>query len=363
MQVAAFAGARSTSATSRRGIPMAWRCGRTTSSASSPAGSSELGVPVHRGRDVTGFAAGRRRRRRPPCRRRHAACAGTSSAATAAAAWSAKLAGIDFPGWDPSVSSTIAEVEMQGEPAFGFRSDATGSTPCARWKAGAWGVVVRDAEARPRATSRRSTICARRSSLSAGSDFGLHLPTWISRFTDATRQAATYRDRARAARRRRRAHPLPGRRAGTQPRRAGRREPWLEARAGGHGSRRPTSLLDTYHAERHPVAARVLKYTMAHTALQQRRRPHRRTDRHRRPTCSTSTKPASASPGSPLAWTSTTTSARDTRCSGAACPISTWSPPTARCGSSPCCTTPARCCSTSASPAASTSRPGRIGSS
>jgi hypothetical protein len=29
----------------------------------------------------------------------------------------------------------------------------------------------------------------------------------------------------------------------------------------------PESLLDTYHAERHPVAARVLRNTMAQTAL------------------------------------------------------------------------------------------------
>ena len=50
-------------------------------------------------------------------------------------------------------------------------------------------------------------------------------------------------------------------------------------------------------------------------------------------------------------------------CSDAACPISTSSPPTARCGSSPCCTMPGPCCSTSVSPAASTSRHGRIGSS
>ena len=27
-----------------------------------------------------------------------------------------------------------------------------------------------------------------------GTDFGIHSPTWISRFTDATRQAAAYRD-------------------------------------------------------------------------------------------------------------------------------------------------------------------------
>ncbi len=37
----------------------------------------------------------------------------------------------------------------------------------------------------------------------------------------------------------------------------------------------PESLLDTYHAERHPVAARVLRTTMAHVAL---RRPDERTE-------------------------------------------------------------------------------------
>jgi 3-(3-hydroxy-phenyl)propionate hydroxylase len=28
-----------------------------------------------------------------------------------------------------------------------------------------------------------------------GTDYGLHSPTWLSRFTDMTRQAAAYRDR------------------------------------------------------------------------------------------------------------------------------------------------------------------------
>ena len=50
-----------------------------------------------------------------------------------------------------------------------------------------------------------------------------------------------------------------------------------------------------------------------------------------------------------------------TRCSGAACPISTWSPPKGRCGSLPCCMMPGQCYSTSLSPAASTSPHGRIG--
>ena len=41
----------------------------------------------------------------------------------------------------------------------------------------------------------------------------------------------------------------------------------MEAGPGGQRRRRPTSLLDTYHAERHPVAARVLRNTMAQMAL------------------------------------------------------------------------------------------------
>ena len=57
---------------------------------------------------------------------------------------------------------------------------------------------------------------------------------------------------------------------------------------------------------------------------------------------------ASDSPRGCPAWTSTTTSARH-RCSDAACPISTWSPPTARCRSLPCCTLPGRCYSASVS--------------
>ena len=43
-----------------------------------------------------------------------------------------------------------------------------------------------------------------------GTDYGIHSPTWISRFTDMTRQAAAYRDETGAAGRRRRARASPG---------------------------------------------------------------------------------------------------------------------------------------------------------
>src|SRR3954466_12580941 len=107
-----------------------------------------------------------------------------------------------------------------------------------------------------------------------GTDFGIHSPTWISRFTDMTRQAAAYRDRRVL---------LAGDAAhvhspdGGQGLQIGVQDAvnlgWKLAQVVNRTS--PESLLDTYHAERHPVAARVLRTTMAHVAL---RRPDERTE-------------------------------------------------------------------------------------
>ena len=55
-----------------------------------------------------------------------------------------KLAGIEFPGWDSSVSSILAEVEMKGQPEFGFRNDALGVNAMRPVEDGRVGVVVRD---------------------------------------------------------------------------------------------------------------------------------------------------------------------------------------------------------------------------
>ena len=44
-----------------------------------------------------------------------------------------KAAGIDFPGWDPTTSSLIAEVEVTEEPELGIRRDALGIHPSAGW--------------------------------------------------------------------------------------------------------------------------------------------------------------------------------------------------------------------------------------
>ena len=99
-----------------------------------------------------------------------------------------------------------------------------------------------------------------------GTDYGVHSPTWISRFTDMTRQAASYRtgrvllagDAAHVH------YPVGG-----QGLNVGVQDAvnlgWKLAQVVKQTS--PEDLLDTYHAERHPVAARVLQNTMAQTAL------------------------------------------------------------------------------------------------
>ena len=193
----------------------------------------ELGVPVYRGREVTGFAQddtgvdvelsdGRSLRAEYLV-----GCDGGRSLIR-------KAAGIEFPGWDPTVSSLIAEVEMSEEPELGIRHDANGTHAIGRLEDGKRVRVVVTRAAR-RADRRADPGVTSASALIAvwGTDYGVHSPTWISRFTDMTRQAASYRERTRAAGRRRRARALPGRRAGPQHRRAGRGEPGLEAGPGG----------------------------------------------------------------------------------------------------------------------------------
>src|SRR3954451_10836139 len=99
-----------------------------------------------------------------------------------------------------------------------------------------------------------------------GTDYGVHSPTWISRFTDMTRQAAAYRQgRVLLAGDAAHVHPPDG----GQGLQAGVQDAvnlgWKLAQVIKGTS--PQSLLDSYHAERHPVTARVLRITMAAIAL------------------------------------------------------------------------------------------------
>jgi hypothetical protein len=99
-----------------------------------------------------------------------------------------------------------------------------------------------------------------------GTDYGVHTATWISRFTDAARQAATYR-RQRIFLAGDAAHvhsPVGGQGLNTGVQDA-MNLGWKLAQVAKGLS--PESLLDTYHAERHPVGARVLRRAMAGSAL------------------------------------------------------------------------------------------------
>ena len=100
-----------------------------------------------------------------------------------------------------------------------------------------------------------------------GTDFGVHHPTWISRFTDATRQAASYRSgRVLVAGDAAHIHsPAGGQGIGLGIQDAVNLG-WKLAQVVKGIS--PDSLLDTYHGERHPAAARALKQTMAQSVAQ-----------------------------------------------------------------------------------------------
>ena len=187
-------------------------------------------------------------------------------------------AGIDFPGSDPTRSNLIAEAEVSEEPELGIRHDALGVHGIGRLE-----YEIRDGEVvygeggpvRITLTERQiggtsePTLSDLSEALTAvyGTDFGVHDPTWISRFTDMTRQAATYRaGRVLLAGDSAHVH-YP---AGGQGLSLGVQDAvnlgWKLAQVTNRSA--PESLLDTYHDERHPVGARALRYTMAQTALQ-----------------------------------------------------------------------------------------------
>ena len=177
-----------------------------------------------------------------------------------------KAAGIDFPGWDPSTSWLIAEVEMDVEPEFGFRSNAIGTHALSRRAdGGPVGVLLTE---RHLEHSGDPTMAELREALVAvyGTDYGLRGVSWISRFTDMTRQAASYR-RGRVLLAGDAAHVHPPQ--GGQGLNIGVQDAvnlgWKLAQVAKKTS--SESLLDTYHAERHPVGARVLQNTMAAVAL------------------------------------------------------------------------------------------------
>jgi len=187
-----------------------------------------------------------------------------------------KVARIEFPGWDATTSSLLAQAEMTEEPETGIRRTPTGTHAIGKVeyeikdgkvvyaKGGTVGVMLTEAQI---GTS-EPTLRDLSEGLIAvyGTDYGIHSPTFISRFTDMTRQAATYRNgRVLLAGDAAHIHSP----VGGQGLNIGVQDAvnlgWKLAQVVKRTS--PESLLDTYHAERHPIGARVLRNTMAQVAL------------------------------------------------------------------------------------------------
>jgi 2-polyprenyl-6-methoxyphenol hydroxylase-like FAD-dependent oxidoreductase len=236
----------------------------------------ELAVPIYRGREVTGFAQddtgvevalsdGRTMRTQYLV-----GCDGGRSLVR-------KSAGIDFPGSDPTTSNLIAEVEMAETPEWGIHRSAFGVHSFGR-KAykivdgkivyadrGPVGVLVTEQNVDPATEPTLGDLSAALIA-ACGTDYGVHSPIWISRFTDAARQAAAYRKgRVLIAGDAAHVHPPDG----GQGLQTGVQDAvnlgWKLAQVIKGIS--PESLLDTYQAERHPVAARALRNTMASVVL------------------------------------------------------------------------------------------------
>ncbi|MFF5805108.1 rifampin monooxygenase [Streptomyces sp. NBC_01565] len=183
-----------------------------------------------------------------------------------------KLLGVAFPGEPATVETLLGDMELSEDPATVAAVTAEirkvhvrfGTVPLGD---GVYRVIVPAEEiAEDRATPPTLEEFKRQLRAYAGTDFGVHTPRWLSRVGDATRQAERYRvGRVLLAGDAAHIHPP----AGGQGLSLGVQDAFnlgwkLAAEVAGWA---PEGLLDSYHAERHPVGARVLANTRAQGAL------------------------------------------------------------------------------------------------
>jgi 2-polyprenyl-6-methoxyphenol hydroxylase-like FAD-dependent oxidoreductase len=183
-----------------------------------------------------------------------------------------KLLGVDFPGEPTRVETLLGEMELTASPETINTVMAEVRKTQLRFGAmplegGAYRVIVpaagvtEDRAVPPTLDELKQQMLA-----VAGTDFGAHSPRWLSRFGDATRQAERYRvGRVLLAGDAAHVHPP----AGGQGLNLGIHDAFnlgwkLAAAINGWA---PDGLLDSYHTERHPVAADVLSNTRAQMEL------------------------------------------------------------------------------------------------
>lgn len=225
----------------------------------------ELGVPILRSREVVGFTQDDQGVEVELCddtllRAQYLiGCDGGRSLIRT-------LAGIDFCGLEPTTSWIVAEVEMDEEPEAGMRYDNIGAHGLNRMgENGPIRLVLTEQNLR---RHDNPSIDELREALEVvyGTDFGLRSAHWISRFTDMTRQAEVYRcDRVLLAGDAAHIHPPHGGQGLNTGIQDAVNLGWKLAQVVKKVS--PDSLLNSYGAERYPVAARVLQNTMVQVLL------------------------------------------------------------------------------------------------